>query len=376
MRRITKSDYINLIKKKRLVSRRITFSLNLTSIISVIGLLLIYIVVKGSLLFIPELARVYLLKISPLDFSGHELEKILSITGDTYLFSLLLCVYWIFFILALLVIPGIVNLSFTPVKRIIKKVIGKHPDETLLSVHELIENIQICAQNPGIFSSLKLQNIIANTDLYSFASPITKQWYTKKRYQWFGITSIDKETREILFVLSKLTEALNRDLNNAVDLSHYLPVLALFELFLFSIVHRINKGKLEITDFNLGYKNEFELLRTFSSSARPIIIKAFHSSQKSPKKSNRIFSAIVRIFSTIRRIFQSFVVRSALSISGIAVVVMLIGVFLFKLDTSQAFFTWFTVTFSSLSISIGAASFRQIGKAIIKQEGSVDDNDT
>jgi hypothetical protein len=40
-------------------------------------------------------------------------------------------------------------------------------------------------------------------------------------------------------------------------------------------------------------------------------------------------------------------------ISVIAGVIMLIGYYLFEIDASQAFITWFTVTFGVLSITVG-----------------------
>jgi hypothetical protein len=60
--------------------------------------------------------------------------------------------------------------------------------------------------------------------------------------------------------------------------------------------------------------------------------------------------------SRLARIVDFPIIRNALYVSGITAFVMTVGVFIFKIDTGQAFLTWFTVTFGSLTISVGVTS--------------------
>jgi hypothetical protein len=362
MKHITKSDYINSLKKRHAFRIRAVLGTIIIGIICFIGIESLYVLVnENSILAIPESARNYLLHTIFLYFSAPELRIILiSATGNSTLLPLLLAIYWGYYFLGVLGSLALLFVSFfIPFRMTFNTLRRKPRSEIMFNLHWLLENARDYVKYPTILMRFRLQQVLSNTDLYSYISPIEKEWYDLRKYQWFSSSAISTEARSILFTLTKFNKALNVDLKNAIDISPYLPLLEYLEAYLFSLVNRSNKSKLKIIDLD-NNKKEYDILLSFSRSARPIIIRSLCS--KRIRKKEREFSL------TLKRILQSTVVKFALSISGIAAVVMLIGVLLFRLEAAQAFLTWFTVTFGSLTISVGTESFRQIGKNKKKQQ--------
>ena len=99
--------------------------------------------------------------------------------------------------------------------------------------------------------------------------------------------------------------------------------------------------------------SDYQLLNSFAKKSHPIITKSILSEKHKKERKSLVW---------LRQLYQSIIIRFALAISVSAAFIMLLGVILFDIDSSQAFLTWFTVTFGSLTLSIGAASFRQIGR--------------
>lgn len=321
--------------------------------------------VRGNLLSLPEASQNYLLETGVFNFSVNELENILiSSSGNTNLLPLLLAIYWGYFIFVFFGITALFSMSFVAFTTIMNTSVDKSLNSVLFDVCVLSDNLMNYTQHPNLFAQLKLQLSLLTIDIYSFISPIDREWYEEERHQWLSISTFSKETKSILFALSKFKNALRTDLKNKAELSDYLPLIAYIELFLLSIANRTSKGKYEIIDLDKNI-NEFEILHSFASSARPIILRSNRSKQKSKEE--------LKLIVLLKQVVQSSVVKFALSISGTAAAVMLLGVLLFKLEAPQAFLTWFTVTFGSLSISVGAATFQQIGKSASKQQTKEND---
>jgi len=138
------------------------------------------------------------------------------------------------------------------------------------------------------------------------------------------------------------------------DLTVFLPSLETLETFFLSVVNRTNEKGFKIVGIEKEFgDSELDILSSFSRTVRPILTRSRLyelPERKEPK-----------IISWTRQIWQTELVTYATMISGIAAAVMLFGVSIFKVDASQAFLTWFGVTFGSLSISIGVASLRKSG---------------
>lgn len=340
MEQFTRSEYISLSMKKRKNQNRFFNWVYILFFISgFISIILLIIVNK-----FPDAIRIYLLYTSYRNFSILELQNILITTyGNIDLLTIILLFYWGFLVTFVIFLLSFMNIIVKPLKIIFFHNFDRILNRALTHVHSLIININNYQKKPSPAFRKQLLKQINKTHFYRFICPIEKKWYLNQNHQWFRSKAISKETRRIIFTLSNFNKALGIDLQNRSNIDLYIHPIELLESFILSVANRSNNGKFRITD--LRNMNEFEILNSFAKSSSPLITRAQTTNQgdigREPK--------VLRI---INNIIQSPIIKYALSFSSIATIIMLIGVIIFKIEASQAFLTWFTVSFGSISISV------------------------
>jgi hypothetical protein len=221
---------------------------------------------------------------------------------------------------------------------------------TLVAILQLSKTIDQYHAGMTIRTNLQTLVHISRLSVYSSASPLARSWYKSPTYQWLFIASIANPERSIIFALSRFERAIYILVRKREDLTQLLPLLKNLEDFFLLASMSVDKslGRYNGPVPNDTQAKKRQLLLEFANSARPLIIKAARLSRagKPPARWAIWFG----------RLREAPHVRYAVGISLVAAGVMALGVFLFKINLSQAFLTWFTVAFGSLTISIGVTA--------------------
>jgi len=293
------------------------------------------------------MTRSYLMDTLFFSFSSNSLRQILiTESGTDTLFPLLLTCYWV------TVLSTLTVMLWFPLNIILPRRFYLHDyQKALVSTSELRNAVFNFIDNPTFIHRWRLRRNILKYNVYSWMSPIQSQWFKYPEYHWFKSTALDKDVHAILNVLSKFKHALIVAVQYKEDLRQFLPSLELLEEFFFSIAQRSDKklrGNTPTTSNKLEV--ETQIIKKLSYIARPIIIKTLRVRRTTKKR--------FAIISWVEQIISSQLVRNAATLSGLAGFVMFLGVVIFKVEPSPAFLTWFTVTFGSLTISIGVTSIQ------------------
>jgi hypothetical protein len=200
--------------------------------------------------------------------------------------------------------------------------------------------------------------------IYDLISPITQHWFKKPEYQWLKSTAITANERSIIHTLSRFEDLLKSPPAAFVDTERVLSALSTLSHFFFSVARRSDPffSKREALPPNSAM-TELDFLREFQETARRLALAAVFPEELPEKRGRWLYWIFYGIF----RLIRSRVVRVALTVSGIAAIVMVFGVLFFGIGEQQAFLTWFSVTFGSLTISVGISS------VLIKRDTSLSD---
>jgi hypothetical protein len=308
------------------------------------AILAIFAVQTGFPLQLPGSISSYLLDTSFRKFSARTFHALLlTALGNDKLYPYLLFVYWgtitsyflitLWMIISLFVIsPGIISPESPRTGRTILK---------LLAVKHLAEHTTFM-----MIRRIKLRLILNSVDLTKQVSPIRSRWYRVETYRWFEARSLPATDRAIIFAVGRFHKAILSYLREKKDIDVFIyPIERLLEFFFVS--GALSEGFEPVTQTGLifGGSSQKTILMDFARRARPLIIEA--------QRLDLMEKPPLPIVAWLRRILFSQHIKLAGGFSVVAAAVMFLGVLIFKINLSQAFLTWFSVTFGSLTISIG-----------------------
>ncbi len=303
-------------------------------------------------------ASQYMLDTGPKQFSKHGLEQILH--GERigpFNPTTLWFIYWAYF--------GFISacgafLLLSPI--FFWRLIKTDWQGGLLTVGRLQRALSRFVDSPSLASKTRLLAAVATTpELYGAISPLKRRWFRRPEYQWFKSGDLDCEARSVVQTASRLELGLLKAVLSGRDLRQFQRAIDLLSDFFFAIACRQDKNLRQSGAEVRHADQERSLLIEFARTARPAILDAGRPERKGKKR-----SALIALLSAAAR---SPVMRSALVVSSVAAGVMVFGVLLFKIQRSQAFLTWFTVSFGSVTISVGVEAFKLRRP---KDEGNID----
>lgn len=340
-----KDSYIKRLRRQKKRFRRTALVSPLLGLM--IGEILLAIVRRGPTLGIPDGASQYMLKTLFYDFSRAQLRQILMAEiGSDVLLPLLLAIYWghhLCFVVLFGAVPFVVS-------RFHRRFRSNRYKNGLLDVDTLLKTIESYMENPSAPNRLKLGWTARTSRFHYYICPIRRKWYKSPEFQWISTEDVAKSAWGTIAALTEFKEAVLSVIRNDVDLRTLLQPLGLLQEYYISVARRADPClRSEASDSDDSPEHERAILKTFAKKARPLIIAAARSSEEEDKPS--------QILSWLARTYESPLVKTAAAISVVAGIVMIVGVVLFKIPSHQAFTTWFSVSFGSLSLSVGISSF-------------------
>lgn len=352
---INHTEYIEKLKKQKSRSWRWVGYLLILSIVCFLVAFGLDRIITFNLLNIPLAAKDYLLHTLFWKFSNYHLKEILlNEVNSTELNLPLLAIYWCFqilFVSSLMLSMGAI--SFLRMDHGSRSWGLNSREKAILNNNYLQRKIKDFMQSPNRRNKWKVLSIISFVNFYKVIIPIRQRWFKQYSYQWFPVTAIDRDIRSIIFCLSKFQQLLRHNIDTESEIDVILSLLQLLDVFFLSSTNRIYKDELRINYDELGLKDktEREILTLFAQQTRPLIIHMERYARKLVIEDSKIIL-------WFKKIYASEIIRYGFAISLIAAFIMMPGIFLFGITPSQAFLTWFTVAFSSLTISVGVTSFR------------------
>jgi hypothetical protein len=201
-----------------------------------------------------------------------------------------------------------------------------------------------------MLNRIKLRWLISSAGFYSLIVPLSYRWFKKPQFQWFAPAALREPERTVINALAGFPDAMCTFLRSRRKLAPFSKPLSVLEDFFFELAERTEVLD-ESPDNPASQKqgDEKALLGRFAREVRPLLLEAH--------RLNALGRMPLVRFVWFRQIIGSHSVRYAAALSGITAVVMAIGTVLFKISPSQAFLTWFTVAFGSLTISVGVTAF-------------------
>jgi len=344
---MTRDEYLRRIRRRRRGLRLAWVTLLLVCAATAWGLLRL--VMAGPVVGIPAEVRAYMLQTGPFAFSSAALRRLNQASpSSAFPSTALVLLYWIYFAAGGLT-GGL--LVFTPVIRRPRILRGLAWKRGLIGIAQVESAARCFSETRSLASKLSLLWCLHGLSLYSLISPVRKTWYRRPEHQWFQLRFLDPETRNVLSTLSRFDTSLRGAVTLGLQLDRFLEGLRALSDFFFLIASR-EDPVLRATQQPVrgSHGSERDILARFARTVRPAIIEV----SRVARSRKRLF----RLTSFISGIIQSSLVRSALAISTVAAGVMILGVAIFEIPKTQAFLTWFTVTFGSLTISVGVESFR------------------
>jgi hypothetical protein len=207
-------------------------------------------------------------------------------------------------------------------------------------------NLQLALQQyleePNRASFIRVHHASHARKAFIEASPVRDAWYKHPQQRWFAALIADMRLKAIVAALRRYPEALHEQIVRRGALEVFLPPLERLLAFYALTI--------EPPDRAVASEKQLQRLTEFARLCRPALTAALQS-----RKRQRQPGEVRRRWGEIRR---HPLVRTAGTISATAGVVMVIGVLIFRIRPDQAFLTWFTVTFGSLTVSVGITSFR------------------
>lgn len=344
---MTKTQYIARIRARYSRSRRIR-TLVVFGPMSILTAAFLF-VRNGAFFGIPEAVVKYMMDTNPPSFSSSALRDILTSSPPTsYSLDLLIFLYWFPFVLS---VPLIATFLFPRSLRAGSLLRLPSWVRGLLFVARIQDAISTSQKLSSSDSKPRKVTIPTSPHLYYALSPIRQAWYTKPEHQWLGAKALDKEAFRVVTSISKMEETAQFALSNQIHLDEITKVLDLLSDFFFSVASRTEK---ELIPVDQSRSSQIAQERLFLLQAadilRPIILQhERHKRRDKPPSRFTVFTS---------RLFRTSTFRTAFGISSVAAGVMLIGALFFDIPKDQAFLAWFTVTFGSLTISIGIQSIR------------------
>ncbi len=292
--------------------------------------------------YIPEKAAVYMLITNFRHFSASELSDILiSETGSTKLFAALLVIYWGSHAFALLALVAVL-IAY------VMKVSEKTYRRALARILRLVEAVNAHHLKASWLTRIRLIRRVSLFRIYDSVSPLSHRWFKEPEHQWFRSSILPKQERAIVHTLSRFEDILRTISFSSADCVNLLPALSTLQEFMLSVSRRSDPffKKRGYTGC-LPLISELNLLVSFQQAVRPLVRLA------APReaRAKRLF-----LIQWVIAVVTSRPVRYALTLSATAAIVMLFGVLFFEIGKKQAFLTWFTTTFGSLTISVGITS--------------------
>ncbi|MFI5089240.1 MAG: hypothetical protein ACHP7P_04190 [Terriglobales bacterium] len=305
----------------------------------------------GFLFAIPAPVGSYMLETGPQSFSAQHLKALVpNSSGTLKLYPILLGIYWGYFAalaLAASIAPIWLLVMFRP--------------GAVVTVLELDKALARFENRRTLSSRWGLVQAIGDaSSLYASISPLKEDWFRSPRFKWLRWSALPKEERATLGALRHFMSAMKTHFMHGSDMHSFSKPLSILVEFFWSVAAKENTRWLAGGE---STRPEVDILHDFSRAARPLIIQA--------KTLSRPREHLPRLRAFVGRLVQSQLVRYSLSLSVAAAVMMVFGVLAFRISPSQGFLTWFTVTFGSLTISVGvtAVSLRHGEKERTDDEG-------
>lgn len=339
-----KTDTPYYLKKQafryRAISRVGRFGLGL----AVFGIVVFFFVLTLNLLNVHKPVLSYMLFTGPDEFDRSEFTNIVEKDfGNTDLLPLFIAVYKTPY----LAVIGFVIILFS---KVLLRLFIRNLARAWLLVRKLREDIQMYFESPSRLNRFRIVRRVNQLNLYETISPIHHKWYRLPAYQWLKTEALDRKERSVVLALSRFDSTLMDAIDKGYNLSAFQEPLKILEEFFLSISNRYNFKNKKRSSSPRSITHERNVLQDFAKTfiALAVAVNSAHEPDKKPS----------RIVQSAYQVINSPLVRKALMVSLIAAIVMLIGVFTFEIKANQAFLTWFTVTFGSLTLSIGITYVR------------------
>lgn len=305
----------------------------------------------GSRFGIGPAVRDYMLSAGPLTFSGSELRHLTeTTTGHTVAAPLLSIVYWVYF--AAFALAGLVLVS-TPI--VLRMGLIKRPPwaSGFLETSRIVVALQQFSRSGRRIDKIRLWRAMFRSDLNYLVSPVRKNWFKHPEHQWMQPADLNRQTRSIVLTLGRFDSSLRRAVRLEACLREFLNAVETLSDFFFVVAQRSDPEFIKVKAGSSA--EDAAILGRFVRVARPAIIEI--------ARVHRERAGAARFFDFISDITRAPIVRGAVTISSVAAGVMILGWILFQIPKDQAFLTWFTVTFGSLTISVGVESVRRTREA-------------
>lgn len=300
-----------------------------------IAMILLLFVKFGNFFQIPKEISEYLLYTQFWNFSINEIEELSMTYKSQYTSFVYTSVYWIS-LLSMALLPLFFILDHFKRKRVNKC------DLVFTKILILKKNVNNFLLHPNSkIAKKRFEKSLYDFDIDGYLSPIKTSWYRKPLYQWFELSSVDSDIKKIVFMMNDFHHIILFSVFKRYEVKRIQEAIDLLETMLY---------KLSIScDKELGIKikinQKSDLLR---------VVKVLHPIQMELHRRVNSFNNETKDVSK-SAIFNSFITigKNVTAISIPAAVIMILGVYIFKIDFTQAFLTWFTVTFGAFAISLG-----------------------
>lgn len=301
--------------------------------------------VKTAFLFpIPSEASRYLLDTGFTKLSYQTLRTLLGESQPIWKPPVLLFIYWGYFVC------GFLTFLVSPMLSL--RILRSFPAHArgFITVADLKEAVARYETEPTRRNRWRLYFRIRTAGLYSLIVPLQYRWFKKPRFQWFARSALPTTEIRIVDSLARFADAMETFLKKNGDLQRFSKPLLTLEDFFFEIAKRAGpfRRSPKIAP-NRKRGEEKSLLERFGHEVRPLLLEAARLQTPDRRVAVR--------FQWFRRITSSKMVRNSAALSVVSAFVMALGTLLFKITLSQAFLTWFTVAFGSLTISVGVTAF-------------------
>lgn len=339
-------DYIRQEKRKKQRKKKAVYNAPILMII--IAGLLLWIVNVDLFGYSPTVASNYLLNYNFFEFSASKLFIILEENNsEVWLYPILLTIYWAYHI-ALLV--GILAISFPVFDRLRDKKEDYNYRNELIKIIDLIQLIKQKKVQENNKWHKDFEKKANDLNLDDLINPIKTNWYENPARHWFKSSYLPNDVRRISISVNKFSDLLVEASQKRLDLRRLLKPLNIIKYYFMSVA---SKNDPQLDEIKKYQESDLQnILNEFSDTASKLTLQV---KKYSKKEESKLFGNIKEYIQTI---VASDLVKSALTLSLIAALVMMIGVLLFDIDSNQAFLAWFTVSFGSLTISVGVTSFK------------------
>lgn len=337
-----RDDYIRRLELQRVAIRRRTSRYRgVAAVLFAVPLLLTAVIQYRILLPITPPVASYLVNTLPPRFSREQLALLLRTTGaDENLLDTLTWIYWspamILTVAALsIVASGLASRRQAPWQR------------RFLELLDAKAAVLAVIDAPSRWRRIRLARAVLGTTAFDRIVPVRRRWFTNPETQWFTSLYLAKEIRPIISTIHQFPRTLLHGTQRSTDMRPFIGPLDQLINFYFAIACRRDptlKGAHPVGA-------ELDLLQRFAQLARPVIIANNPNLRGRTARRKSLPSRVYAVLSQP-------LVRDGGTVAAIAAGVMIVGVLVFKINAAQAFLTWFTVAFGTMTLSVGITSFR------------------